>query len=419
MCCDAGIFWCREAILRHHGTDLQRYPFTPDFGGVPPLLAGRTEEKREITVGLEILQDGNTPSTIIISAPRGMGKSVLLNVLSDEVRKAGISFRKTHAGDIGTVQKLTEWLATEAVESARGGGRDIGGSVPAVVSAKYGHTTGPSFGEPAWDIRLREALLERHSDSPLIICVDEAHTLTLEVARSLGSLRHHMYDNKCPVWLLMAGLPGLDEVLRNANATFTERVTDLMPGMLSRDDSLSALRVPLENNGWGFNDSAILNVVDNAQGYPYFLQIWGKEIWVAGVEIGQAHLSAELVDMASQKVRVQQDRFYSKRYKELMGAERKDPFENADIIAVTQAVIDTVRQPEGASLLDISNAIKEHLPKKSSPAPIRQYYEMKGFIWDPEPDRYQPGIQSLMNYIEEKLFVGGRNNTPPPASPAP
>ena len=395
-------------------------PFTPDFGGVPPLLAGRSEEMKVITVGLEILQDRKTPTTTIISAPRGMGKSVLLNVLSDKAHKANIAFRKTHARDIDTVQKLTEWLAPDIVESARGSGRDIGGGVPVVASAKYGHTTGPAFGEPAWDIRLQDTLIERHSDSPLIICVDEAHTLVPEVARSLGSLRHNMYDNKCPVWLLLAGLPGLYATLRNAGVTFTERVTDLMPAMLDSDESLAALSVPLKGYHWNVDDKAIRDVVNEAQGYPYFVQMWGKEIWDSGVAVDKTELDFETVGQARPKVKVQQERFYSRRYSELMGTQRTGPFADVDIIAVTQSVIDVVRQSGGASLLEIDEAISGHVGKDVNPATLRQYYEEKGFIWDPDPDRYQPGIPSLMNYIAEKFSVGGRDNTPtPPSSPAP
>ena len=250
--------------------------------------------------------------------------------------------------------------------------------------------------------------------------MDEAHSLAREVARSLGSLRHQMNDSKCPVWLLLAGLPGLETTLRDADATFTERVTDLMPGMLSRVDSLAALRVPFEDRGWNIDEPELLNVVGEAQGYPYFLQMWGKEIWDAGVALKLAHLNAEAVDRANAKVRVQQDRFYSKRYKELMSTQQSGPFTDVNIIAVTLAVINTVRQPEGATLLEIDDAISEHLPPRMSPAPIRQYYEMKGFIWDHEPDRYQPGIPSLMNYIEDRFSGSGRNNRPdPPSSPAP
>ena len=118
-------------------------PFKPDFGGIPPLLAGRSDEMQVMTVCLEQLQGGATPVTIIISAPRGMGKSVLLNMLSDEASNKGIKFRKKHAGDIKTVQGLTEWLAPETVEAARGGGRNIGGGVSCCRISKL-----RSYGRP-------------------------------------------------------------------------------------------------------------------------------------------------------------------------------------------------------------------------------------------------------------------------------
>lgn len=378
-------------------------PFRPDFGGIPPLLAGRVKEKRTLDTGLKQLQKCIPPITVLISAPRGMGKSVLLNVLNEKANRLGIEFRKKHAGDIETVQQLTEWLAPDLVEAARGRGRNVGGGIPALATVHYGSTAGPALGEPAWDVRLQDALLERYRDKPLVICVDEAHTLRPPVARSLGSLRHQLNDRKRPVWLLLAGTPGLNATLSNADATFTERVTDLAPPMLSGEDSATALRSPLATRGWQVDEDALSKVVEDSRGYPYFLQLWGKEIWDAGVACSEARLDADTVENAGVEVAARRNQFYNRRYKELMGTRRNGPFDDVDIVAVTQAVIDAVRRQQGASLLDIDNAISEHLPPRGNPAPIRQYYEATGFIWDPEPDRYQPGIPSLVDYIEDKI----------------
>ncbi len=377
-------------------------PFRPDFGGIPPLLAGRTEELLELTTGLQQLQDGTTPATILISAPRGMGKSVLLNRLKEESDRTGIKVRKNHAGDIKTLQQLTEWLAPDLVERTRasgvsGGGKFLGAGVD------YRSSQGAAFGEPAWTIRLQNTLLERHQNKPLIICVDEAHTLIPEVALALGSLRHQMNDNKRPVWLLLAGTPGLSETLRDAKATFIERVTRLKPTLLSAVESAEVLHVPLTERGWQVNETTLADIVEDSQGYPYFLQLWGREVWKAGVSLRRARLDGDTLARAAVSVNRQRDEFYFNRYVELMDTPQSDLFQDVDIITVTLAVINVVSQRQAASLLDINGAISACLPSNRVPAPIRRYFETKGFIWAAKPDQYVPGIPSLMDYVEEKL----------------
>ena len=382
--------------------DYEDNPFKPDFGGLPPALAGRKAEQVKLNTGLGQLQKGITPSTLIISAPRGMGKSVLLNKLEQDANKSGVAIRKTHAGNIKTLQQLTKWLAPDLVEQARAGSVGVGGQVLG-VGVDLAGSRGAAFGEPEWAVMLEDLLLDRHKEVPLIICVDEAHTLTPEVARALGSLRHRMHDTQRPVWLLLAGTPGLEATLQAAQATFIERVTELSPMLLSAADAAEAVRTPLAERGWQVSEAALAALVADSDGYPYFLQLWGSEVWNAGVASDRAALDRETLARAAAAVNPRREKFYSHRYAELMRGPTAKPARGVDMVAVTLAVIQVMRRPAAVELLDLINAIKTCLPPATDPFLLYDYFEAKGFFWTGSSDRYVPGIPSLMDYVESKL----------------
>ena len=379
-------------------------PFRPDFGGMPPLLAGRHRELIELDTGLGRLQQGITPPTVIISAPRGMGKSVLLNKLERDANEADVKISKTNAGTIKTLRQLTAWLAPDLVKAARSGGFRFGGKFLS-AGLDFSKNRGEAAGEPEWAVLLQDALLKRHRTKPLIICVDEAHVLEPDVALALGNLRHRMNDAGHPVWLLLAGTPGLDAVLRGVKATFIERVTRLKPVLLSEEEAAEAVQAPLAARGWQVSDEALADLVADSDGYPYFLQLWGSEVWKASVDLGRTGLDGDTLSKAAVEEKRQRDEFYFHRYTELMDSARYEPFQGVDLAAVTLAVINAVRRDKGATLADVTAAIQTGLPPNREPISIREYFEARGFIWAATPNRYIPGIPSLTGYVEAQ-FTG-------------
>lgn len=380
-------------------------PFRPDFGGMPPVLAGRNKELIELNTGLEQLQDGITPPAVVISAPRGMGKSVLLNKVEQDANRAGIKISKTNAGTIKTLQHLTGWLAPDLVKAARAGGFRLGWKLLS-AGLDFTRSRGEALGAPEWPVLLQDALLKRHKKKPLIICVDEAHVLETEVAQALGNLRHRMNDTKRPVWLLLAGTPGLDATLQAVKTTFIERMKRLNPILLSEAESAEVVQAPLVERGWQVSEEALANLVADSSGYPYFLQLWGSEVWKAGVALGRTGLDGDTLARAAVDVNRRRDEFYFHRYVELIkDTAQSEPFRELDLAAVTLAVITVARRIGGATLPEVMGAIRTSLPPQENPVPLLDYFEARGFIWAATPNRYVPGIPSLMDYIEEQ-FAG-------------
>ena len=125
---------------------------------------------------------------------------------------------------------------------------------------------------------LQQLLLERHLAEPLIIAVDEAHALAPEVARRLINLAQNLIVDNVPVWLILAGTPGLKTHLMSneVNASFIERAKQMYPGLLSDSAAREALVTPLTTRGWTVDEAALETVLRGAQGYPFFLQLWGE-----------------------------------------------------------------------------------------------------------------------------------------------
>ena len=57
-------------------------------------------------------------------------------------------------------------------------------------------------------------------------------------------------------------------------------------------------------------------LIEEAQGYPFFLQLHGEALWEAGADLGI--LDAGIVHAARAVVRVRREKFYNNRYQELL-----------------------------------------------------------------------------------------------------
>ena len=179
-------------------------------------------------------------------------------------------------------------LAPTLLEEARAGGWDIGASFMG-TGAQVGRPRGEAATEPPWLLRLQRALLEAHRKQPLLVSIDEAHNLEPEVAVGLANLAQDLTDQGCPVWLVLAGTPGLLHRLRRAGAShpdspnpaeradrtasFIESADKLYPGLLPPSAAREAVASPLLQRGWQVDADHTLQAAAAA-----------AETWLAGGE---------------------------------------------------------------------------------------------------------------------------------------
>ena len=246
--------------------------FTPGDGATPPALTGREREEAVLTRCLaDLLGGGSPPHNVVLTGPRGTGKTVLLNWFKRACREREreVDVVSLTPDDIGTRDALIEVLSPPGISRLLP--RKLG--VAAVGSVEWAPPAGGVRNLPA-------ELNARCRKKPLAVLLDEAHTLDLEVGRTLLNASQQVRD-EAPFLLVLAGTPGLAAHLGAMNASFWSRLDEgrLGIGLLSDEAGRAALMKPLAAHGVGVDADTLGAVVEDSQRYPYFIQIWGRALW--------------------------------------------------------------------------------------------------------------------------------------------
>ena len=161
-------------------------PFRPGMGIAPPHLVGREAEQGALLAGLEQLRSGQPVNGLVLSAPRGLGKTVLLRWLAGAAGPMEIALHNLNANQIPSVTALAEVLAPPKPPDA---GLSLGLHAElagASAGLEVSRTPAPPVAHTAHEHLVSLHLRELAKRSPLVVIVDEAHSLAPEVARAQG-----------------------------------------------------------------------------------------------------------------------------------------------------------------------------------------------------------------------------------------
>ena len=163
-----------------------------------------------------------------------------------------------------------------------------------------------------------------------------------------------------------AGLPQLWGRIPNAKS-YAERLFDFPEiGPLSRDDAGAAIAKPTLSEGVLINSDALDEIVAQPQGYPYFLQEWGKHVW----DIAETSpiTPSDVVTASQQATAALDASFFLVRF------DRLTPSEKRYLRAMAQLGAGPHRSGE----------IAQELHRQvQSLAPTRSKLIGKGMIWSP------------------------------------
>lgn len=149
-------------------------------------------------------------------------------------------------------------------------------------------------------------------EPPLVILLDEAHTIEPEAGRIFFDAVQEATRRSLPFLLLAAGTPDAPRRLREAG-TFTERAFQRVPvGRLVRDETVRAFHEPARDAGLPMTDDAAAFLAAESQDYPYFIQLLDSAAWDAADD--EIHLEAAHRGAAS--VRTEIERFFAERFHE-------------------------------------------------------------------------------------------------------
>lgn len=270
-------------------------PFTPTFGFVPPHVAGREQVLCELTAALDAGL-GNPALSSILMGARGTGKTVVLSMLADEAPRHGWVSVNVSAGP-GMLEEVLDLTLSNADEFvAADSGRRV-----------TGITLGQLFGieweyrgetRATWRTRMTKALerLDTYGIG-LLITVDEVRANLDEMLKLVSTYQHFVRERR-RVALFMAGLPQqISKLLNSDEASFFRRASMYRLGRVADFEVRAALEKTVVEAGGAFEPGALEELVRQADGYPYMMQLVGYRSWEAspdslitcdGVERGAA-----------------------------------------------------------------------------------------------------------------------------------
>ena len=365
--------------------------FVAGNGAAPPALTGRVAEQAVLSRCLADLR-GNAapPHDVVLVGPRGNGKTVLLRWFQHACAQ---SQPAVDAVWLTPTALPSQTALSDALASRRWLAkllpRKVG--IASVGSAEWAPLDGRS--------NLAGALTSRCRRRPLVVLLDEAHTLDLDVGAALLNASQQVRVAEAPFLLVLAGTPGLTTHMDGMNASFWSRLGEgeLGIGRLSEGAAKQALTEPLNAHGVAIDAEALAYVVAQSQRYPYFVQLWGDALWQRHLATGAATIAAELAEAVQPTVAAQVANYHQRRFAEL---------ESEGLVPAAAAVarLFVQRDADAASNQDVDAALAEFgINDAGERYATREALNRLGYVWRPPnqqaPFRWYAGIPSLMTHV--------------------
>jgi DNA-binding transcriptional ArsR family regulator len=311
--------------------------------GLRPLyLAGRDPSLRRFAAMLRAAPE--QPASMRVTGLRGVGKTVLLGAFAEQAKEANwepaeLEFQPSHNTNerlqetlAGLLQRTQERLSRfERLRAAAGRALRSGGLSVTWEDVSLSLSPGSEReSDLTKEIFETVELAVAKGREGVVLLLDEAqlirdergrhgeHPLSLLIAPLVALQRQEL-----PLAVVLCGLPTLAANLQQARS-YSERLfrgetVDSLP----RDEALAALVNPLEEAGRTADEAVAEEAVEEVEGYPYFIQLWGSELWDAADLAGVDRLTKELLDEARPEIYQRLDRdFYEPRVSTLTPAEQ-------------------------------------------------------------------------------------------------
>lgn len=367
--------------------DPRRNPFAPGAGTPPPELAGRDALLERNAVALDRIRAGRAARPSILYGLRGVGKTVLLTAMRDAAEGEGMTIVAIEAPENRSLPGIlvpalrAALLRLDRMKQASAG---VARALKALagfakLKVKYDDLEVALDFEPepgladSGDldadladliVAVGEAAQERKS--AVVLVIDELQYVPEEQLAALISALHRAAQKRLPVTMLAAGLPQLLGQMGRAKS-YAERLFEFVTiGPLDEAAARDAVRLPIEREEETIEEDALDAIFAQTQGYPYFLQEWGKHSWDAaeGSPITAADVEAAAVSALAEL----DASFFRVRF------DRLTPAEKRYLRAMADRGAGPHRSGEVAEALGV---------KVSSVAPTRNSLIAKGMLYSP------------------------------------
>ncbi|MCH7845653.1 MAG: ATP-binding protein [Acidobacteria bacterium] len=281
--------------------DPVRNPYSPGAGNPPPALVGRDHELEAFDIAVQRLALGKSAKSQLLTGLRGVGKTVLLREFGQIAQVHGWVHEQIEATEdlvftLGVATVVRKALLRLRVRERV---RDRASRALGVLAAfrvryqipetgadlSFGFDPTPGRADSGiLDDDLGELFVEvgqvaQADGVGVLLTIDEVQYLSQQSLAALILGLHRVSQEQLPFMVAGAGLPSLPGLAGEAKS-YAERLFDFpVIGSLSEEDAAIALSRPAKDEGITWVADALAEVVDVTQGYPYFLQEFGKETW--------------------------------------------------------------------------------------------------------------------------------------------
>lgn len=280
--------------------DPRKNPYAPGAGTKPPALVGRDRQIESFDILLERLENGYVERSMIITGLRGVGKTVLLDVFREKAESRGwatvewevekdAAFAPKMAAHVRrallqiapkarwtdrvlrAASILKSFTVTFNPDGAMTAGLDI--------DALAGIGDSGALSEDLSDLFVAIGEAAQDQGIGVVFLIDEIQFLRLPDLEALIVALHKCTRRSLPITLVGAGLPQIPRLAGEARS-YSERLFRFPQiGELDASDARDALVLPAAELDVEFEPSAIRFIVGYTQGYPYFLQEYGRIVW--------------------------------------------------------------------------------------------------------------------------------------------
>jgi hypothetical protein len=369
--------------------DPRKNPYAPGAGTLPPQLAGRDEIIEQVDIQLDRCRNGLPFRSFLLVGLRGVGKTVLLNHLALEAEAKGFAVvsietpekRSLPALIIPSLRASLLRLdkASAASEASKKAMKALGGFVSAMKlkynDIEFGLDLGNEPGvadsgdleSDLIDLFIQLGLAAKDKKTALILFIDEVQYISEAEFAALIMALHKCTQKQLPIALVGAGLPQLVGQAGRAKS-YAERLFQYPEiGPLNNDSAKIALIVPAKKLNVEYENLALEEILLQTQGYPYFLQEWGKHCWQCADSSPITEVNAK--NATSLAIAELDASFFRVRFDRLTPTEKK----------YLRAMAELGPGPHRSG--DIAQLLKKDV---SAVAPTRANLINKGMIYSPE-----------------------------------
>lgn len=359
-------------------------PYRPGAGMSPAYLAGRDTTINEAQNILQAINYGYSARSVVYYGLRGVGKTVLLNYIENlademdlpseymEIAERDRSFQYQMALHIYKLinrlsllknieSHIKKALSILKAFTIKYGCDDISIEVnPANGISDTGNLTNDMT-----ELFLALGVIAQKQNKGVVLFIDEIQYIKDSEFEALMEAIHRTNQKNYPIVIFSAGLPKIAKIAGDVKS-YAERLFDFIEiDSLNNEEAKLALIEPAKKFQINYTDEAVNKIIEITQGYPYFLQEYGKWVWECKEE--KSIIDIKIVNKAYDKFEQSLDKaFFKVRHDRATAKE----------IEFMTAMVACEKLP--CSTKEIANIMGESIQAIS---PLRAQLIHKGFIY--------------------------------------